>query len=396
MNILQITSRIPFPLNDGGNIATYNVTAFLNKFGHKVTMAALNTSKHYQNPAVVANVAEVFATDIDTTVTIAGLIKGFFGKLPYNVSRFWSTEFQEQLAQILQQKNFDIIQLEGVYMAIYLPVLRQYSKAKIVLRAHNVEHQIWQRLSENEPALHKRFYMRYLARKVKKFEEEYVCLFDGIIAITEADAAWFKKRCATTQTTSIAAGVHLAKPEQISLENLQPTVAILGSLEWAPNVQGLEWLLAYVWPKVLQKLPHAQLHVAGKNPPEELLNRKLPNVTMHGMVPDATGFLLAHPVLAVPLHAGGGMRLKVVEAMALGRCIVSTRIGVEGVPVIHNEHALLADSADDFAAELVTALTNQNLQAAAGKNAYAMAGKLYGWEGLIRKFELFYKDLAGT
>ncbi|RYD70195.1 MAG: glycosyltransferase, partial [Sphingobacteriales bacterium] len=244
MNILQITSRIPFPLNDGGNIATYFVTDYLKKLGHKVTLAALNTKKHHQKPEVLSDIAQVFATDIDTTVTIPGLIKGFFGELPYIVSRFWSTEFEQQLAHILQQKTFDIIQLEGVYMAIYLPVLRKFSKAKIVLRAHNVEHQIWQRLSENEPALHKRLYMRYLANKVRRFEEEYACKFDGIIAITETDAAWFKKQCATTQITSISAGVHLAKPEQISLEKLKPTVAILGSLEWAPNVQGLEWFLA--------------------------------------------------------------------------------------------------------------------------------------------------------
>ena len=394
LQILVITNRLPWPLNDGGNIATYHVLQHLSRFGHAVTLASLNTKKHHENPAHLANVADVHTTDIDTTVSLFGLLKGLFGKVPYNISRFISDEFAALLQRLLTQKQYDVVQLEGIYLTTYLPLIRQYSKAKVVLRAHNAEHRIWERVGKNEYLPHRKLYLTYLAKSIQKFEVEHACLFDGIIAITEDDAAWFRQLCPQKPVRAIPAGVHLVSHEQAELQELPQNVAILGSLEWAPNVQGLEWFLANVWPLVLQKLPQAHLHIAGKNPPAKLLSLKVPNTTMHGTVPNATAFLLAHPVLAVPLLAGGGMRLKVVEAMALGRCIVSTTIGAEGIPAEDKKHLLLADSAEDFANALVAALTHKSLQQKLGSNARELAKEKYAWEGLVRNFEKFYRELV--
>ena len=393
LQILILTNRLPWPLNDGGNIATYHVLQHLGGFGHAVTLASLNTRKHYEDPAHLADVAEVYTTNIDTTVNLFGLLRGLFGKIPYNISRFVSADFAALLERILTEKQFDVVQLEGIYLATNLPLIRRFSKAKVVLRAHNAEHKIWERVGKNEYLPHRKLYLAYLAKNIRKFEVEHACQFDGIAAITEDDAAWFRELCPLMPVRAIPAGVHLVNKSEASLQNLPQTVAILGSLEWAPNVQGLEWFLANVWPKVLEKLPAAHLHIAGKNPPEKLLSLKEPNTTMHGTVPNATQFLLKHPVLAVPLQAGGGMRLKVVEAMALGRCIVSTNIGAEGIPAEDKTHLLLADSADDFAAALVTALTNRQLQQQVGENARQLAEEKYAWDGLVRNFEKFYREL---
>src|SRR6187402_3168054 len=146
--ILQITNRIPYPLNDGGNIATWYVADYLKKFGHSVDLAFLNTNKHHEDPASIsAGYRQLFHTDINTNVTAKGLFKSFFSETAYNIERFRSKEFEAVLTNALQKNEYDVIQLEGAYMALYIPLLRKLSKAKIILRSHNIEHQIWERVA---------------------------------------------------------------------------------------------------------------------------------------------------------------------------------------------------------------------------------------------------------
>src|SRR5215216_2375841 len=128
--ILQITNRIPFPLNDGGNIATWYVAHYLKKFGHSVDLAFLNTNKHHEKPSsVAAGYRRIFHTDINTNVTAKGLFKSLFSEKAYNIERFRSVGFEAVLTKALQENEYDIIQLEGAYMALYVPLLRKYSQA---------------------------------------------------------------------------------------------------------------------------------------------------------------------------------------------------------------------------------------------------------------------------
>ncbi|MBC7450774.1 MAG: glycosyltransferase, partial [Cytophagales bacterium] len=277
LRILQITNRIPFPLNDGGTIATYNVTYYLNASGHKVTLASLNTNKHHQDPAVLKDIASVYTTDIDTTVTAAGLLRGIFSDLPYNIKRFDSPAFKNLLTHIVSNNTFDIIQIEGSYMALYISVLRKHSNASIVLRSHNIEHEIWERMALHESNRLKSWYFGMLSKKIKRFEDSTMHAFDAVVAITDRDADYYRRHHFKGTLEVINAGADLSKwiPDHTHIE--KNTICFLAGLDWMPNQQGLDWFLNQIWPELKKRFPPLQLHIAGKAMPPHYLQLNDPS-----------------------------------------------------------------------------------------------------------------------
>ncbi|HEX2901078.1 MAG TPA: glycosyltransferase, partial [Bacteroidia bacterium] len=235
LHILQVANRIPWPLNDGGNIATYNVTRLLHRAGHRVELACLNTSKHRQDPASIREVTAVHAVDIDTTVTALGAFKGLIAATPYNVARFWSPAFAEMLESLLRKGDFDLVQLEGSYMSLYTASIRKATKAPLILRSHNVEHQIWQRLAANEANFLKRAYLQSLTRKIRTWELEHLNDYDAILPIAHQDAEFYRQQGFSGPIRTVHGGVdletfHLKAPLAFNFK-----VGFLGSLEWMPN-----------------------------------------------------------------------------------------------------------------------------------------------------------------
>ncbi|MCS7073339.1 MAG: glycosyltransferase family 4 protein, partial [Bacteroidia bacterium] len=357
MKILQITSRIPYPLTDGGALAMYHVTRCLTEYGHTVILAALNTSRHYQNPAVLQNIAKVYDCPINTDIQLWKALYSFFTEtIPYNILRFRSQSFANLLTNILSTESPDIIQLEGVYLGLYVDEIRKHSRAPILLRAHNVEYEIWERLATAEKNPLKAFYLRHLAGKGRLFEQQIIQTFDGIIAITERDELQFRNLGFQGKSTVIPAGVDWNAYQLHSVDKKPNSVCFLGSLEWMPNQQGLLWFLEYVWEQIRNAIPEATFWVAGKNPPKQIQDWNQPGVCVLGQVPSAPEFLARHQIMVVPLLAGGGMRLKIIEGMASGLAIVSTEVGAEGVTV---ESIQLANSPSQFAEFVIKLLQDK-------------------------------------
>ena len=393
LTILQITNRIPFPLNDGGNMATYNVTKYLNRFGHQVILASLNTKKHHQDPAVLSDIAKVYATDIDTSIHLFGLIKGLFGKVPYNVKRFISPEFSALLEKIILEQKPDVIHLEGIYLAIYAETIKKITSAPLLLRSHNIEHEIWERTAQNERNPIKRSYLKNLSTRIKKFEQEKMHRFNGIMAITDRDAEFYRKNHYKGKLKTIPAGVDLKLYTSKKTSAEKFSLCFLGSMEWMPNIQGVEWYLEKVWPSLRKIFPELTLHIAGKNMPEEMKSRKIDGVVFHGMVPDAIAFLNQHTAMIVPLLSGGGMRLKIIEAMAVGQCIISTKIGAEGIEAKDGTEILIADTPEDFISKTESLVNGRINRKLIEENARKLVQEKYSWEKLVREIEKFYFEL---
>jgi glycosyltransferase involved in cell wall biosynthesis len=390
--ILQITNRIPFPLNDGGNIATWYVADYLKKLGHAVDLAFLNTNKHHEDPqSIAAGYRNLFYTNINTDITASGLLKSFFSKTAYNIERFRSKEFEVLLTKALQENEYDFIQLEGAYMALYIPVLRKFSKAKIILRSHNIEHQIWERVAVNTTNPIKKLFIQHLAKKIKRFEDATLHLFDAIIAITADDEAYYASKQYKGKLTTIQAGF-----EDTLIENpaKKPnSVCFIGSMQWMPNIEGIEWFLKEVWPLVLNEIPDAKLYIAGKGMNNSFKKWINPGVFLEGFVPNASDFIQNHNVFVVPLRSGGGMRLKVVEAMGMSMPIVSTTIGAEGIHCISNQDILLCDTPTELKNGIVLLLSDKTLANQIAQNARTRAVSEYSWKILIIRFENMYKEL---
>ncbi len=353
MRILQLCKKFPYPLKDGESIAVTYLARAMHQLGCEVSLLAMNTTKH---PVDVGEVRSqlphyrhVHHTELDNEVKPLHAFLNLFSSDSYNISRFDNSAYRSKLIHVLRQRAFDVVQLESLYLAPYIDIIRQYSDARIILRAHNVEHEIWERMATNEVVALRRWYFEYSARKLKNYEVEQLQQIDHLVPITAEDAHKFMRLGYKGPWVSTPIGLDLSTlPFEQVKSNVPLSVSFIGSLDWMPNVEALNWFLDQVWPHINQIFPQLTLHVAGRNCPEWVQNLQMENVMVHGEVRDAHEFLRAHPITVVPLLSGSGMRAKIIEAMALGRIVISTSLGLEGIHAKDKQEVLIADSPSDF------------------------------------------------
>ena len=375
MKILQLCHKVPFPPYDGGTIAMNNITQGLLSEGHRVKVLAVETPKHRvlseDMPEDYLKSVDFDSVFIDTTLSFWAAFKTIFTRKSYQVSRFYSKGFANKLAEILQKETFDIIQLESIFMAPYLPVIRQFSTAKIVLRNHNIEHLIWHRVINNEPNPLKRWAIRYFSRQLKRYECNLGSQIDAFAAISEPDYQFFKECYHNIPGTVIPFGVDLENyPENEDyMPSGTPELFHVGSMNWLPNVEGIEWFLDEVWPQIHEKFPEITFTIAGRQIPEKISQRADNNVIIAGEVASANDFMAEKDIMIVPLLSGSGVRVKIIEGMALGKTIITTAIGAEGLAVEHGKNILIANTPDEFLECISKCVASPDICTILGENA---------------------------
>ena len=399
MRILQLCKKFPYPLRDGEVIAIDGLTTGFHRLGHEVTVLAINTKKHYFNledlPLERQEMARYEAVELDTDLRIKDAFMNLFSSQSYNIQRFDSPAYEAQLRHLLQGEPFDLIQLEGLYLAPYLDLIRQYApKSLVVMRAHNVEFEIWERLAQGERNPIKRVYLQLLARRLKRFELHNLNRYDALVPISDKDAAYFKALGCTLPMHVTPTGVdeQRLQPDRSKLE--YPSLFHLGALDWLPNQEGIDWFLAEIWPQIHQKYPELRFYLAGRGMPARFQNLQIPNVVVVGEVEDAVQFMNSKAILVVPLHSGSGMRIKIMEALALGKTVITTSVGIEGIGAIPNRHALIADTAAEFIAALEKCLDEPAFFEEIGQNAHIFARQKYHNLPLTEALLNFYRGLA--
>ena len=353
MRVLQLCKKFPYPLKDGESLAIFHLSKALNQLGCSVTLLAMNTTKH---PFDLSNLPDDFdhyqdihTVPVDNRLKVFHALANLFSSDSYHISRYISSEFESKLAQLLEKQTFDWIQLETLYLAPYIPVIRKCTKTPIVMRAHNVEHEIWERLSRNRLPFWKRKYLKYLAGKLKAYEVGQLGNYDLLLPITQRDAAKFQALGYKGSLMVLPIGLDVQHYQENPQSFQKPlSLAYIGSLDWIPNVEGIEWFLHEVWNPLSKRFPDMELHIAGRNTPDWLLRLKWKNIHVHGEVPDAATFINAHSILLLPLLSGSGMRAKILEGMALGKVILSTSVGLEGIDAADRSEVLVADTPDQF------------------------------------------------
>jgi X-X-X-Leu-X-X-Gly heptad repeat protein len=484
MRILQLSKKLPFPLHDGEAIAVHALMTALHELGCAITLLVMDTPKHPANVATLpknyTHYQEIHTITVDTDVKPLDALRNIFTQESYNISRFYNTAFAEKLTELLRCNEYDIIQLETLYLAPYTDIIRQHSRAKIALRAHNVEYEIWERMAENEPLFPKKWYLTLLAKRLKAFEIQKINSYDLVVSITERDLQRYRDLGSNVQNIVAPVGVDLSEQvavgsvpvgseqvavssEQVAVSseqvavgseqlaggseqlavgseqlavgseqladslaqspitnsqspitnpqspitnpqspitnpqspitnpqspisnpqspipnpqspitnpqspitnlqspitNLQSPISnpqslkigFIGSLDWLPNIEGIEWFLTEIWSEIAAQNPNISLNIAGRNMPKSWLQHRFPNVNMVGEVADAHAFIQQHDVMLIPLLSGGGMRIKAIEAMWLGKTVLTTTIGIEGIDGQHNTHFYIANTKADFAA----------------------------------------------
>ncbi len=391
MKFLQLCKKCPYPLKDGESIAVTYLAKALHDLGCEVSLLSMNTTKHWVEVDTIrdqlAHYKQTEFVPLDNQVKPLHAFLNLFSSDSYNISRFDCDDFAEKLKDLLERNSYDVVQLESLYLAPYIELIRTHSDAAVVLRAHNVEHEIWERMAANENSMVRRWYLDYSARKLKKYEEDQLLLIDRLLPISCVDEAKFRKLGYTGVSTTLPIGIDL---QEISAQQIDSSkdlsISFIGSLDWMPNIEALNWFLDQVWTHLLLIFPKLELHVAGRNCPEWLLNLQTRNVTVHGEVNDARAFLLAHPISVVPLLSGSGMRAKIVEAMALGRVVISTEVGLEGIAAQDDLNVLVANSEKQFIEKFRICYQDRNRLPQIGAAARAFAEAHYDHRTIAQQY----------
>ncbi|MDX2249098.1 MAG: glycosyltransferase family 4 protein [Bacteroidia bacterium] len=377
LKILMLCTKFPYPPKDGGTMAMHSMIRGFSKAGHQVTVLTMNTSKHFvvlrSMPLEIQRMANFYAVDVDTQVRfIDALANLIFSKESYHVVRFTSKAFQAQLERLLEKNDYDVIQLETLFMAPYIPTIRRMKpKSLISLRAHNIEHEIWSRRADNENNPIKEYYFRETAARIKTFEETTYATnpFDVAVPITGRDAGIVKNMGVKTPVWVSPAGIDEDDLDTSEVKTEPQSLFYIGSLDWGPNVEGLEWFLKNVWPKIVKMHPKVKFYLAGRSMPDKYLKLEQENIVIAGEVESAGKFIRSKSIMVVPILSGSGMRVKIAEGLAYGKPIVATRIAAEGIGVKHGYDILLADTPEEFANCLSILIEKQSMVNTIGQHA---------------------------
>jgi polysaccharide biosynthesis protein PslH len=396
LRVLILLNRIPYPLNDGGAIGAFNFVKGYAGADCKLTMLAMNTSKHFV-PAKLAE--EVFgkygrliAVPLDNAVKPLGALKNLLSNQSYIIARFISEDYKQKLVEILSKETFDIVHVDGLPPAAYIDTIRTHSKAKISMRAHNVEHVIWQRIVGEEKNALKRAYLSIQFKRLKNFEINAFSKCDVVMAISKEDEQTIKQCAPATKTIIVPAGMDI--DETPAIQTGKEELFFIGSFDWLPNLQGMEWFFEKVWNDVKKNFPALKLVIAGKKMPASITKLKSEQVIIAGEVPDAKQFILGHGIMVVPLVSGSGIRIKIVEAMALGKTIIATTIAAEGLGVSDGENILIANKAEDFVKQIERCLNDTEFKNRIGRNANRFALENFQNKRIFEKLTAHYRQIA--
>ena len=395
MKILFLCNKSPYPPKEGGPMAINANIEGLIAAGHHVKVLALNTNKYFIKPDEIPQ-DYIDRTQIEfiyqnLSINPFDAFLNLFSKKSFHVERFISEAFAEKIVEILERDKYDIVQLEMLYMTPYINVIRKHSKAKIILRSHNVEHLIWQRVTANTENALKRSYLAGLTRKLKNYELNAINQYDGIATISKKDAEFYLKNNSSKPIEDISFGVDMKKYKVSTGGYEFPSLFHLGSMNWMPNEEGIKWFVETAWNLISQKYTDLKFYLAGRMMPEWLENLKRDNIEVLGEVENAQEFINSKAVMIVPLFSGSGIRIKIIEGMALGKAIISTDIGAEGIAYTHGLNILIANTPEEFLKAIDKFVSSKEFCEKVGANARKLIEDDHDIDKITHKLLAFYK-----
>jgi glycosyltransferase involved in cell wall biosynthesis len=392
MNILVLSNKPPFPPKDGGAIATFNLAKGLAENGHFVHVLAMNTSKHKVDVQLLPVFNNLTFTYVETNTEIKFLdafVNLFYSRLPYNAERFISKGYLSELEKILKKQHFDIVQLEGPYLWFCVGMIKKYSNAPISFRAHNVEFEIWQRTAQAEKNIIKRFYLKHLAKRIKRLELSIINSYDFLIPITARDEKLFCSFGNTKPSFVIPVGIDIPELKKDAFNT--KSIFYIGALDWVPNQEGLLWFIDNVFPDIIEQHNDIQFHIAGRNAPAWLIKKfEHNNIVYLGEIDDAHSFIINSGIMLVPLFSGSGMRVKIVEGLALGKPIITTSIGAEGIDITDGENIIIADDRETFYKKLIELIEDSGKAELLSFNSKKFAIENYYYIAVAKNLADFY------
>ncbi|MEA3317687.1 MAG: glycosyltransferase, partial [Bacteroidota bacterium] len=293
MNILQISNKAIFP-PDGGTIATLNLAKAYAYLGHNIHLLNMLTHKHSNNqkliPKELRHKITLDGVKVNTNTSNLKALKNLlFSKLPYNAERFISENFRKHLINLLKTKDFDIIQIEGLYPLLYLSDIKNNSNALVAYRSHNIEHEIWKGIAKEKNNIFIKTYLKILSKRILNLEKKYLNKYDVILPISSNDAISYKKLNCNIPIHTTTAGVNISEFDKIKVQTTNSnSLFYIGALDWQPNQNGLLWFIKNVWAQIIIDNKDIKFYIAGRNAPKWFENKiSMKNIIYLGEIKNA-------------------------------------------------------------------------------------------------------------
>ena len=408
MNILFLTQIVPFPPDAGPKVKTYHVLRALAEQGHSITLVSFVRSEEMSQIAGLSTLcAEIHSVPLQRSRLADAwyLIRSYLTKRPFMVERDDLSPMQRLVNRLVRERRFDVIHADQLTMVQFglrgAAACSPGKKPRVIFDAHNAVWTIVERVQHNMPWFLKPV-VGIEARRLKHYEGELLKKVDHVLAVTQIDADYLK------QALPSANGKHRGRvspitvvPIAVDTRHIYPIhrsphsnhIVTLGTLHYPPNADGIRWFLTDLFPIIRQHIPTAALTVIGKNPPPDFLSaeaRHPESIRVTGYVPELVSFFEKSAVMVVPVRAGGGMRVRILEAFAYGMPVVTTTVGLEGIDAVPGEDVLVADSSQDFARTVVELLENSLLQQKLSVNGRRLAETKYDWQVALAPMKTLY------
>jgi glycosyltransferase involved in cell wall biosynthesis len=295
---------------------------------------------------------------------------------------------------LLKDRSFDVVHLDHLHTASYGIRARRELRIPIALTAHNVETVLWERLSRIERDPLRRAYFRRQAERMRAYEASVLPHLDAIAVLSAADAGRMKELHPQARVIVLPPAVDLEYDRPAEVPEEPASVAFVGAMDWLPNIDGAIWFSHRVWPQVRAAVKGAKLYIVGRHPPRSVRRLAGRDVIVTGWVEDVREFVARAQVVVAPLRVGSGVRIKILNALAMGKAVVSTPIGAEGLDVIDGEHLRLADSEESFAQKVIDLLSNPVRRGSLGEAGRRLIRERYRWDQASERLEHVYRQLV--
>jgi sugar transferase (PEP-CTERM/EpsH1 system associated) len=397
MRVLAVDEEIPFPLNSGKRIRTFNLLKHLAR-RHEIVFVCRQhegigeTDKQgFENAGIKAIIVPHQVCKKSGTGFYLALLGNLFSRFPYSVSSHYSVQLVAALQELVDGDRFDLIHCEWTPYAVNL---RSLPSLPSVVVAHNVEAKIWHRSFQVEANPLKKGYIYLQWKKMEAFERDAFSYFTRVIAVSEEDRLSIAQTQPEDRVVVVENGVDTEYFNPSGMASKRNSLVFTGAMDWRPNVDSMLYFLDEIWPMVVKEFPDSTLTIVGRNP-AEVLRRKVANlasVQVTGTADDVRPYVEEASVYIVPLRIGGGSRLKILEALSMCKPVVSTSIGAEGLDLMNDCEILIADEPAKFVGAIARLFRDSVLRGRLGSAGRSLVEKRYQWKTLARKLEDVWQE----
>jgi sugar transferase (PEP-CTERM/EpsH1 system associated) len=397
MRLLFLDEEFPYPLNSGKRIRSYSLVTRLAR-RHAVDYLAFGRPADDATRALAAAGVGVHPVDVELPAKSGAgfywrLLMNLFARDPFSVTNHRHRLFAERVEALTASGGYDAIVCEWTP---YVQYVRRRDGTPRIVCAHNIEHRIWQRLTAQQTNPLRRIYAGIQAVKWRRFEQDVFSWIDGAAAVStlERDAMLAVNPDLATAVVDNGVDLETFRPDGGAGDDRR--LVFVGSLDWLANQDAVQHCVEDIMPLVRRLLPDVRLTLVGRNPTPAI--RALDGrdgIAVTGTVPDVTPYVREAAVFLVPLRVGGGSRLKILEALAMGRAVVSTSVGAEGLDVEDGRHLVIADAPHDFARAVADLAGDPDRRRRLGEQGRRLVEERYGWDALAERFGDFIAVVAG-